>query len=146
MGLWCHQLPNVNALKIFCFWPHLYPHHHCGSAHNQDRHHSACKLNKQDDNIQPWCTPFLIWDQSGVPCPVLTVPSWPAYRFFRRQIRRSGIPISLKNFPQFVVIQTIKVFGVVNKAEVDVFSGTVLLFLWSSGCWQFILCFLCKVS
>ena len=27
----------------------------------------------------------------------------------------------LKNFPQFVVIHTVKAFGVVNKAEVDVF-------------------------
>ena len=27
----------------------------------------------------------------------------------------------LKNFPQFVVIHTIKGFGVINKAEVDVF-------------------------
>ena len=27
----------------------------------------------------------------------------------------------LKNFPQFVVIHTVKDFGVVNKAEVDVF-------------------------
>ena len=27
----------------------------------------------------------------------------------------------LKNFPQFVVIHTVKVFGVVNEAEVDVF-------------------------
>ena len=26
-----------------------------------------------------------------------------------------------KNFPQFVVIQTVKGFGVINKAEVDVF-------------------------
>ena len=26
-----------------------------------------------------------------------------------------------KNFPQFVVIQTVKCFGVINKAEVDVF-------------------------
>ena len=26
-----------------------------------------------------------------------------------------------KNFPQFVVIQTVKDFGIVNKAEVDVF-------------------------
>ena len=28
----------------------------------------------------------------------------------------------LKNFPQFVVILTVKVFGIVNEAEVDVFS------------------------
>ena len=27
----------------------------------------------------------------------------------------------LKNFPQFVVIHTVKDFGIVNKAEVDVF-------------------------
>ena len=27
----------------------------------------------------------------------------------------------LKNFPQFVVIHTVKSFGIVNKAEIDVF-------------------------
>ena len=41
--------------------------------------HSAHKLNKHGDNIQPWCAPFPIWNQSVVPCPVLTVASWPAY-------------------------------------------------------------------
>ena len=49
---------------------------------------------KQGDNIQPWCTPFPIWNQSVVPCPVLTVASWPAYRLLKRQVRRSGILIS----------------------------------------------------
>ena len=44
------------------------------------------KLNKQGDNIQPWRTPFPIWNQSVVPCPVLTVASWPAYRFLERQV------------------------------------------------------------
>ena len=34
----------------------------------------------------------------------------------------------LKNFPQFIVIHTVKGFGIVNKAEIDVFSGTPLLF------------------
>ena len=34
-----------------------------------------------------------------------------------------------KNFPEFVVINTVKGFSVVNKAEVDVFSGIPLLFL-----------------
>ena len=57
--------------------------------------YSAYKLNKQGDNIQPCHTPFPIWNQSVVPCPVLTVTSWPAYRFLRRQVRWSGIPISL---------------------------------------------------
>ena len=33
--------------------------------------YSAYKLNKQGDNIQPWRTPFPIWNQSVVPCPVL---------------------------------------------------------------------------
>ena len=28
---------------------------------------SAGKLNKQGDNIHPWCTPFPIWNQSFVP-------------------------------------------------------------------------------
>ena len=60
--------------------------------------YSAYKLNKQGDNIQPWCTPFPIWNQSVVPCPVLTVASWPAYRFLKRQVRWSGIPISFRIF------------------------------------------------
>ena len=54
--------------------------------------YSAYKLNKQGDNIQPRCTLFPIWNQSVVPCPVLTVASWPAYRFPKRQVRWSGIP------------------------------------------------------
>ena len=34
----------------------------------------------------------------------------------------------LKNFPEFIVIHTVKGFHVINKAEVDVFSGTLLIF------------------
>ena len=60
--------------------------------------YSAYKLNKQGDNIQPWHTPFPIWNQSVVPCPVLTLASWPAYRFLGKQVRWSGIPISLRIF------------------------------------------------
>ena len=89
---------------------------------------SWCTLHvsKQGDNIQPWHTPFLIWTQSIVPCPALTVASWPAYRFLRRQVRWSGIPISWRIFHTvvetqlFVVIHTVKGFGIVNKT-VDVF-------------------------
>ena len=82
--------------------------------------YSAYKLNKQDDSIQPWHIAFLIWNQSVVPCLVLTVASWPAYIFLKRQVRWSGIPISWRIF-QFVVIHTVKGFGIVNKAEVDGF-------------------------
>ena len=60
--------------------------------------YSAYKLNKQGDHIQPWCTPFPIWNQSVLPCPVLTVAFWPAYRFLKRQVRWSGIPISFRIF------------------------------------------------
>ena len=60
--------------------------------------YSAYKLNEQGDNIQPWRTPFPTWNQSVVPCPVLTVASWPAYRFLKRQVRWSGIPTSFRVF------------------------------------------------
>ena len=56
--------------------------------------YSAYKLNKQGDSIKPCCTPFPIFNQSVVPCKVLTVASRPAYRFLRRQVRWSGIPPS----------------------------------------------------
>ena len=56
--------------------------------------YSAYKLNNQSDNTQPRRTPFPIWNQSVIQCAVLTVASWPAYRFLRRQLRWSGIPIS----------------------------------------------------
>ena len=60
--------------------------------------YSACKLNKQSDNIQLWHTPFPIWNQCVVPCPILTVTSWPAYRFLKRQVRWSGVLISFRIF------------------------------------------------
>ena len=70
--------------------------------------------SKQGDKIQPWCTPFLIWKQSVVPYPVLTVASWPTYRFLKRQDRWSGIPISWRIFQSL---------------------------LWSCGhCWVFQIC------
>ena len=78
-------------------------------------------MNKQGDNIQPWRSTFAIWKQSIVPCPVLTVASWPAYRFLKRQVRWSYQTHLYKNFRQCVVIHTVKGFGIVNKAEIDVF-------------------------
>ena len=65
--------------------------------------YSAYKLNKQGDNIQPWRTPFPIWNQSVVPYPVLTVASLSAYRFLKRQFRWFGIPISFR-FSRLIVI------------------------------------------
>ena len=60
--------------------------------------YSAYKLNKQGNNIYPWCTPFPIWNQSVVPGPVLTVASWHAHRFLKTQVRWSGISISWRVF------------------------------------------------
>ena len=80
--------------------------------------YTAYKLNKQDDNIQPWHTLFPIWNQSVVPCLVLAAASWPAYKFFRRKERCSCIPISWRIFCS---CDPHKGFGVVNKAEVNVF-------------------------
>ena len=58
--------------------------------------------------------------RSVLPCPVLTVSSWPAYRFFRRHIGWSGIH-RFKNFPQLSVIHIVKGFNMVNEIEVDIF-------------------------
>ena len=43
------------------------------------------KLNNPGDNIHPWHTPFPIWNQFVVPCPVVTAASWPPYRFLKGQ-------------------------------------------------------------
>ena len=48
-----------------------------------------------------------------------------------------------QNFLQFVVIHTVRGFGIVSQAEVDVFSWTLLLFWWPNGYWHFNLWFLC---
>ena len=82
--------------------------------------YSASKLNKQGDSIQLWRTPFSIWNQCVVPCPVLTVASWPPYRFLRRQVKWSGISISWR-ISHSLLSSTVKSFGIVDKAEVDVF-------------------------
>ena len=50
-----------------------------------------------------------------------------------------------QSFPQFLVIHTVKGFGIVNKAEVDIFLE-LSLFWWSSGDWQFDLWFLCFLN
>ena len=82
---------------VSTLWPH-------GLQH--DRPPCPSPINRQDlinkDNIQPWCNPFPIWNQSVAPCPVLTLASWPAYRFLRRQVRWSGISVSWRIFHSFL--------------------------------------------
>ena len=66
--------------------------------------YSACKLNKEGDNTQPWWTPFPIWNQSFVPCPVPNCCT---------QISQGAGQVVwyshlFQNFPQFIVIHTVK--------------------------------------
>ena len=63
--------------------------------------YSEYRLNKQSDNIQPWHTPFPIWNQSDSCCFLTCI-----------QISQEAGQVVwyshlLKNFPQFVVIHTV---------------------------------------
>src|SRR5574337_563110 len=83
--------------------------------------YSAYKLNKQGDNIQPWTYSFpylepVCCSMSRSNCCFLTCV----------QISQGAGQVVwyshlLKNFPQFIVIHTVKSFGIVNKTEIDVF-------------------------
>ena len=87
--------------------------------------YSAYKLNKQDNNIHPRHTPFPILEQFAVPCLILSIASWPAFRFPRNQVRWSGIPISLKIFHSFFLWFT--------QSKVLVYSmRKKWMFFWSS--------------
>ena len=83
--------------------------------------YSAYKLHKQGDNMQPWLTPVkyhVYCSMSSLNCCFMTC-IWIS--------QETGQVVwyshTFKNFPQFVVIHTIKGFGIVNKAEIDVFLG-----------------------
>ena len=69
-------------LRLFIFLPAILTPAYASSSPAFLMMYSAYKLNKQGDNIQPWWTPFPIWNQSVVQCPVLTVASWPALIIF----------------------------------------------------------------
>ena len=122
--------------------------------------YSACKLNKQGDNIHTvltYCFPNLqpvCCSTSGSNCCFLT---------YIQISQEAGKVVwyspLLKNFLEFVVIHTVKGFGIVNKAEVDVFlefscffddpldvgnlisgSSAFLNPAWTSGSSQFTYC------
>ena len=124
LALWLWRCLDAGILAH-----HSLPFHQCCSWS-----HLCCRLglNSLKEELQfQWiprrwgfvpCTPFPIWNQSVVPCPVLTIASWLAYRFLRRQVRWSGILTSWRIFHSLLwSTQPNKGFGIVNKAEVDVF-------------------------
>ena len=92
------RVVSSTYLRLLIFLPAILIPDHALYSPSFHMMYSAYNLNRQGENIQPWHTPFPIWNQSIVPCPVLTVASWPAYRFLRKQVRWSGIPISLRIF------------------------------------------------
>ena len=78
--------------------------------------YSAYKLNKQGDSIQPWHTPFPHF-RSSSNCFFLT-----CLQISQEVGQVVWYSHFLKKFPQFVVIHTVKGFGIVNKAETDAFQ------------------------
>jgi len=64
---------------------------------------------------------FSNWNKSIVLCPVLTIASCTAYRFLKRQVKVVLYSHLFNNFPQFVVMHTVKGFSLVSEAEVDIF-------------------------
>ena len=81
--------------------------------------YSAYKLNKQGDNIQP----YILLSHFGTSllfhiefCYFLT-----CIHISQQAGQVVWYSHLFKNFPQFVVIHIVKGFGIVNKAEIDVF-------------------------
>ena len=96
--------------------------------------YSAYELNKQGDDIQPWRTPFPIWNQSVLSRPVLLLLS--------DEVSREAGQVDwyshfFQNFPQFTVIHTVKGFGIVHKAEIYVFLelSCFLMIQWMLAIW-----------
>ena len=100
--------------------------------------YSAYKLNKQSDNIQPWCTPFPIWDQSVVPCPVLLFPD--LHTDF--STGRSGglVCQSLSEFSTVCCDPHSQSLWHSQEKRSRCLSGILLLSQWSNRCWQSDLC------
>ena len=83
--------------------------------------YSAYKLNKQGDNIQPWWTPFSYLESV---CCSISSSNW--CFLICIQISQEADQVVwyshlFQNSPQFVVIHTVKGFGLVNKAKIDIF-------------------------
>ena len=123
----CYSLSSISMvssafLRLLIFLPAILIQAYALSSPVFLMMYSACKLNKKGDNIQPWCTPFPIWNQSVVPC----MSSSNCCFLTCIQISQEASQMAwyfhlLKNFPQFIVIHTVKGFGIVDKAEIDVF-------------------------
>ena len=111
-------------LKLLIFLPAILIPAYTSSSPAFLMMYTAYKLNKQDDNIQLYCTSFLILNQSIVPYLVLTIASWSAHKFLRKQVKWSGILISLKIFHNFLWSTQSKALAQSTKQK--------QMFLWNS--------------
>ena len=69
----------------------------------------------QGDNIQTRHTPFPIWNQFTVPCPVLTVATWPAYHSVCILLQNLFISLLLPTFSPFLSISLALVKNMLNR-------------------------------
>ena len=99
---------------------------------------STYGLNKQGDSRQPCHTHFSILTNQLFH--TVCVSSWPTYRFLRRQVRWSCIPISLRAFHSLSWSTQRLWHSWWNWGRC--FPGIPLVSVWSSECWQFDLWFL----
>ena len=79
-----------------------------------------------------------------------SVDFWPKCILFRRQVRWSGTPISLRIF-QFVVVHTVKDFSIVSEADGNVFRNSLgfSMIQWMSAIWHLVpqtSLYICKFS
>ena len=72
---------------------------------------SAYKLNTQGDNGQPVCCSMSSSNCCFLTCIQVSQEAGQVVWYFHL----------FQNFPQFIVIHTVKGFGIINKAEIDVF-------------------------
>ena len=117
-----HKFPSCELPSlIFC---RMYPSYH---------------VKEQVDNIQPWHTPYPIWNQFTLSHPFLTIASWLAYKVSQEMRKMVWYSHLLKNFPQFVVFHTVKDFSLVNEAEVDFFLSFSCIFYYPTDVGNLIL-------
>ena len=91
----CHKLGVICISRLLIFLPEILVPVCATFSPAFCMMHSAYKLNKQSDSIQSWHNPFPFWNQSIVPCLVLTVNSKRLKAFLLRSGTRQECPLSL---------------------------------------------------
>ena len=85
--------------------------------------------------MQPCHTPFPIWNQSIVSCPILC-----CFLTCIQISQEAGQVVwyshLIKNFPQLVVIHAVKGFGIVNKASLVALTVKSLPPIWETWVWS----------